>query len=584
MPNAQSKTSLNPNVFTFKIGGEAGFGIMSAGLNFAKVATRSGYHTFDYTEYPSLVRGGHNVMQISVSKDRVDSQYATTDFLVALNQETLNLHEHELIEGSGVLYDSDHNIDVSHLPSYVKTFELPLTHIIKEVNGSMVMRNSIAIGAALALLDGDLNILKTLIEESFGHKKNDVVSINHKACQIGYDYVLKEHAGDVKKILTPISGFTFNPDAPSLLLPTGNEAIALGAVASGMSFASIYPMTPTSNILHSLAPHQEKYGFVYKQPEDEISAINMAIGAAHAGARSMVATSGGGFALMSEGYGLAGITETPVVIIEGMRGSPATGLPTWTEQGDLRFVLHAHQGDFPRIVLAPGDVEEAFHASMLAFNLAEKYQTPVVVLVDKFICESHSSVAPFDYSNFKIDRGKLTLEKQDGYKRFAPSPDGISLRTVAGSGNHFVANSDEHDKIGYSNEEIENRNTQMNKRMQKLVTCSAQDMQAPVVYGPKDADVTIVSWGSNKGPILEALKVLPNVNYVHITWINPFPVEKLKQLLDNAKYLINIEANFSGQMHGLIKQHTSINILNNFVKYDGRPFYPEEIVERVKGI
>ena len=365
---------------------------------------------------------------------------------------------------------------------------------------------------------------------------------------------------------------------------SGNEAIALGAISAGLQFASIYPMTPISNILHVLAPLQEKYNFIYKQPEDEISAITMAIGASFAGARAMTASAGGGFCLMTEGYGLAAITETPLVIIEGMRGGPATGLPTWTEQGDLRFVLHAHQGEFPRIVLAAGDAEEAYHLTMQAFNLADKYQTPIIIVVDKQICESGFSNAPFNIENYKLSRGKFTTKKQSNYKRYELSKDGISLRSVPGSGNQIVANSDEHNELGYSNDEAKNRIDQMNKRMQKLATCAKEDMPAPKLFGPKNADLTIVSWGSNKGAILEALNNFNNVNFLHLAWISPFPTEAVKKVLSKAKRVLNIECNSTAQMAGLIKEKTGIEIKNNLLKYNGRPFFPEEIIAKIKKI
>ena len=310
----------------------------------------------------------------------------------------------------------------------------------------------------------------------------------------------------------------------------------------------------------------------------------MAIGASFAGARAMTATAGGGFCLMTEGYGLAGITETPLVIIEGMRPGPATGLPTWTDQGDLQFVLHAHQGDFPRIVLAPGDVEEAFHMTMQAFNLADKYQTPVVVMIDKCICESHWSVPAFDYGDYKINRGKLVLKKQKEYARYALNADGISPRALPGTGNHIVANSDEHNEVGYSNEEALNRRQQMEKRMKKLEMCMKEDMPEPMLYGPKDAEVTIVSWGSNKGVILDAMKELPNVNYLHVTWMSPFPTESVKNILKSARKIVSIECNYSGQLMSLISEKTGIKIKSNLLKYDGRPFYPEEIIEKVNSL
>jgi 2-oxoglutarate ferredoxin oxidoreductase subunit alpha len=266
----------------------------------------------------------------------------------------------------------------------------------------------------------------------------------------------------------------------------------------------------------------------------------------------------------------------------GMRAGPATGLPTWNSQGDLRFVLHASQDEFPRIVLAAGDVEEAFELTAKAFNLAEKYQTPVVVLVDRYLCESHGCVVPFDLNKNKIVHTDLIVDEVKDYKRYALSENGISPRAIPGSGNHFIINSDEHDEIGYSAEDADNRNAQMTKRMKKLKTCESEDMEQPAVYGPNNADLTIVSWGSNKGPIIEAMKDFKNVNYLHLTWLNPFPTEYVKDILHKAKKVLNIEENYAGQMAGLIKEKTGYDMHSQLLKVDGRPFYPEEITRKIR--
>ena len=562
--------------FIFKIGGEAGFGIMSSGLNMSKLVSRSGYFSFDYSEYPSIIRGGHNLMQIVISDEPVRAQYKTTDFLVALNKETIDLHAEELVDGGSLLCDEE-NKPLLQKSKKINIFLIPINKIAKEIGGSLLLRNTAALGASIALLGGNLEIFKNLIAQEFSAKDPKITENNFAVCQAGYDYAKKNYGDKIKNILKPRQSET-------KMVINGNEAISLGAVAAGMQFSAIYPMTPISGILHSLALLQKKYGFVCKQPEDEIAAINMAIGASFAGARSLVATSGGGFCLMTEAYGLAGMTETPLVIIEGMRGAPATGLPTWTEQGDLRMVLHAHHGDFPRIVLAAGDIEEAFHLTMLAFNLADKYQTPVVVIVDKQICESHMSIGLFDYKTYKVEVGKLLLKKQDNYKRFALSADGISTRSPVGFGNYVMANSDEHNEYGFSSEEAKNRIDQMNKRMQKLETCAKNDMSNPVLFGPKDADLTIVSWGSNKGAVLEAIKHFKNVNFLHLTWVSPFPAVAIKKALEKARRVLNVECNYSAQMGSLIREKTGIEIKNNLLKYDGRPFYPEEIIAQIKKV
>lgn len=562
--------------FTFKIGGEAGFGIMSSGSGFAKLATRSGYYIFDYAEYPSIIRGGHNVMQVTVSDEPVGAPYQSTDLLVALNQETLDLHAGELKAGAGVIYDAEKCVLPAATPQGVNVFAVPMNRMGKEIGNSFLLRNTAALGAAVALLGGEIKILKDLLTEEFSQRHPELVASNHNVAQAGYDYILEHYGEKIKNTLKRRSKIS------AQIVVSGNDALSLGAIVAGLQFAAIYPMTPISNILHTLAPLQEKYGFIYKQPEDEIAAVNMAIGASFAGARAMVATAGGGFCLMAEGYGLAGMTETPLVIIEGMRGGPATGLPTWTEQGDLRFVLHAHQGEFPRIVLAAGDVNEAFNLITQAFNLADKYQTPVVVMVDKNLCESHQSVPPFDCADYEIDRGKFTDKQQPDYARYALAADGVSLRSVPGVGNAVVANSDEHDAMGYSSEEADNRTKQMEKRMKKLATCAKNDMPTPKIIGPKNADLTILSWGSNKGAILEAMKNFSNVNFLHLTWMNPFPTKEVKNILEKSRRVLNIECGYGAQLAGLVKQQTGYEITNHLLKYDGRPFYPEEIIAQIK--
>ncbi len=577
MPPGQSTENVYlRSMFTCTIGGEAGFGVMSAGKTIAKLAVRGGHYTFDYSEYPSIVRGGHNVMYITIDDKPVLAQQRHINCLLALNQQTIDLHADELAIGAIVLYDSAKGMSVDKLGSGAVGVDVPMFRLAKEYGGSSVMRNTAALGAMIAVLGADLKMLYELISEEFAHKKPIIAEKNHDVAKAAYDYVHRTYADAPCHVLKPINKTSHR------LLINGNEAAAMASIAAGMQFASIYPMTPTSNIMHVLAKHQEEHNYVYKQPEDEIAAINMAIGAAHAGARAMTATSGGGFCLMSEGLGLAGITETPVVIFEGMRGSPATGLPTWTEQGDLRFVLHAHQGDFPRIVIAPGDMEEVFHMSMQAFNLAERYQLPVVILIDKHLCESHQAIDGLDYGSYVVDRGSVEKKVSDSYERYKVTKDGISPRSYAGSGNHYVANSDEHTTIGYSEESSENRLEQMHKRMKKVEVALKKDAWGPNLYGPKNAKTTIVCWGSTKGAALEALEEMSDVNVLHFTWMTPFPADDVKKLLEKSERIINIEGNYSAQFAGYLREQTGIAVTENFLKYDGRPFYSEEIVQFVQ--
>jgi 2-oxoglutarate ferredoxin oxidoreductase subunit alpha len=572
---------MKQKILRLKIAGQAGQGVKSAGLMFARFASRSGYNIFNYIEYPSIIRGGHNVMQISISEKEVQGPSNTTDLLIALNQDSLDMHVDEFVKGSCVIFDSGAKLDTSPVEGKAELVGVPLGELARESGGKDLLINTVALGAAATILGGDLKVLKGLVDDEYGDKGEEVINSNIKAIESGGKYVTDNYKDLVKDALNFDSS---KGTALKKMVLNGDEAAALGAIAAGVQFASIYPMSPISNVLHTLAAHQEEFDYVYKQPEDEIAAINMAIGASFAGARSMTATSGGGFALMGEGFGLAGMVETPVVIVEGQRGSPGTGIPTWSEQGDLRMVMHSHQGDFPRIILAPGDAIETFYMTMEAFYIADKYQTPVVVLIDKNICDNDQSTPIFDVSAYRVDRGKFTMEKVYDYKIYELTDDGISLRSIPGSGNFFIANSDEHDAIGYSSEEIKNRNDQMNKRMKKLETCALQDMPEPMLYGPEDADLTIVSWGSSKGSILDVIKNYDNVNFLQVTWMNPFPTEAVTKILEKAKKVLHVEANYTGQLAGIIREKTGIEIENKFLKFDGRPFYVEEIEEKIKSM
>jgi len=566
------------DIFSLTIGGQAGQGIKAAGLMLAKIATRLGKNVYTYSEYPSLIKGGHNLTQVSISKETVTAPRKSNEFWIALDQNTLNVHLTEFKDGCEIIFDEGKKYDLSQINGKANLIPIPLGKLAKDAGGSQIMSNTVAIGAVTALLGGDLQIFKDLLSDEFGRKGEETVKMNHLAAENGYNYALEHFADKKKTVLTKENVIE------QKMVANANDTVALGAIAAGLQFAAIYPMSPISNILHVLAAYQEKFGFIYKQPEDEIAAINMAIGASFAGARSMTATSGGGFSLMVEALGLAAMMETPLVIIDGMRPGPATGLPTWSGQGDLRFALHAHQGDFPRIVLAAGDAEDAFYLTMQAFNLADRYQTPVIVLVDKNICEHDQGLPIFDIKNYEIDRGKFTTKKENGFERYRLSDDGISLRSVPGSGNFFIGNSYEHTTIGHDTEEIKDINEQMRKRMTKLTTCAVNEDTSPKLYGPENADVTLVSWGSNKGSILQAIKDYPNINYLHITWMSPFPTKVVKAVLEKAKHIVNIECNYSAALGGLIKENTGIEITDNLLKYDGRPFFPEEISEKLESI
>jgi len=422
-----------------------------------------------------------------------------------------------------------------------------------------------------------------VIANVFGDKGAEIVEMNHAAAKFGYEYATKNL--DLKSFPYKLKAKTKNNEA---LAVTANDAVSLGAVAAGCKFMSSYPMTPASSILHNLAAWGEKVGMVVKHSEDEISAIHMAIGAGFAGVRSMTATSGGGFALMNEGLSLAGITETPVVIAESQRPGPATGLPTWTEQGDLAYVVNSGHGEFIRVVLTPGDAEEAFYLTTQAFNLAEKYQIPVFILLDKYISEGHQLVSNLDLDKIEIDRGLLLtekdLEKIKDYKRYQVTKSGVSPRAIPGQkGGVHLANSDEHDEHGFTIEGFtpQIRVDQVEKRLAKLEGI-LKEVPSPRLFGPEKARITLIGWGSIKGVVLEALKSLDDVNFLYVPCPWPLPEEKMRQAVKGVKKLVDIENNATGQFANLLRQQTGIEVDEKLLKYDGAQFFPEEVVESLK--
>ncbi len=573
--------------YTWKIGGEAGFGIKSVGLMFSKICTRAGLEVFDNSDYPSLIRGGHNTYQVTVSDQPVYGIEHQVDLLIALNQETIDTHWAELNHGSAIIYDATVvKIPKSKLADRnVSYYHVPWTEIYKKIDALPLMRNTISLGATVALMKLSWKDLESMIRQVFAHKEK-LIPINIQAARQGYDYIRDQYKEEEYKI--DLSHLEKRNKQDKRLVISGNEAIGLGALAAGCNFYAAYPMTPSSSLLHYLAEVAPQAGMIVRHAEDEISVINMALGASHAGARAMCGTAGGGFSLMVEALGLAGITETPLVILEAQRPGPATGLPTWTGQGDLHFVMHAAQDDFERIILAPGDTEECFRQTVLAFNLADQYQMPVIILSDKYLAESYRSTQVFDSKKVKINRGKIltaaSLRRQKDFRRYRLTADGVSPRTLPGTlGGIFLANSDEHDQYGLANEDSQNRIEQVDKRARKLAT-AARELDTVSVYGNPRARKTIIGWGSTKGPVLDAMRTMrkpDEFNFVHFNIIWPFPHEAFKRATARSKSFYLMEGNSTGQLGKLIRQETGVVMDHRFLKYDGRPLFPEEIRERL---
>ncbi len=571
---------------TWTIGGEAGFGIMSSGTMLARTFARAGYHAFGVNDYPSLIRGGHNVVTVRLGSTPFLGMTKDLNILVALNAETVELHKAELSEGAYVLFDpKEKEWAAEDFPKPVTLIPIPLRDIVNELHADVVMRNTVVLGASVSLLGIPFDALFSVIHDQFIRKGVQVVDQNEKIARSGFDYV-KTHFGDKQDMHLSVGTITGKQ-----AIVNGSEAVGLGAVRAGLKFAAIYPMTPINALISFLADHAKEFGVVYKQPEDEIAGINMAIGASIAGARSMVATSGGGFALMVEGLSLAGMVEAPLVIDLGMRVGPATGMPTYTEQGELLFAIHAGHGEFARIILAPGDAEEAYTLTTMAFNLADRYQIPVFVLTDKYLNESQWCIPVSQLQKpVTIDRGKLMIDDTgvlDGqFHRYdTSSDDGVSARSVPGAKHgQYYANSYEHDTTGHMTDRADARNTMAQKRLRKMKAIASVIMK-PVYAGDEHADITMVTWGTTKGSVMTAMDMLrrqgKKVAVITYPWVYPFPAEETTSLLASAKRVVDVEQNATGQLAQLIRAETGIDVKEKLLKYDGRPWLPEEIVSKL---
>ncbi len=568
---------------SIKIGGAAGQGIMSFGHILGKCLQRNGLWVFLHSDYPSLIRGGHNTVQIRASEERVYSQKKHSHMLVALNRETITLHQEEIEKRGVILFDKKDEIPEDEMKAEGVTY-IPLQ--IKELakyHGGFIFENIIAMGAVLGILGIDPKIAESVIADEFAKKGEDVIKKDINALHAGYD-----------AIKSKLSEFSMR--APRAKKPKGrifldgNLAITLGAIKSGMKFLAQYPMTPATSILTYTAKYEKDYGIVVKQVEDEIGVINMAIGAGFAGVRAMCATSGGGFSLMSEAVGLAANSETPVVIVQAQRAGTSTGLPTYTEQGDLRQVLHASQSDFSRVVVAPGDIEECFYDAFEAFNIAEYLQCPVIILTDKYLATSMRTEERFDTSDLEIERGKLLSQEKllgmERYNRYEITEDGISPRSIPGQKNGlFVGTSYEHDETSFTSEDPEMYVRQKRKRMKKFDNIPKEFFE-PFIYGDEKSETLIIVWGSTKMPALEAQKMLEDdgigCKVMQVHYLYPFPSEEVKREIEKSKNVIIVEGNMTSLLGSLIREKTGIRIKNRYLKHDGRPFYPEEIAEAVK--
>jgi 2-oxoglutarate ferredoxin oxidoreductase subunit alpha len=572
------------NEMTFRIEGEAGQGVESGGGGFALSMARSGLHVFGMQDYMSRIRGGHNYYQVRVAEKPLYTHTATVDLLMALLPGTVERHKEDIVPGGGIIYDQEFDIDEDDLKHReINAFALPLFEIAEEAGGK-IMANTACFGAAAGVTSFPFEFIASVIRDNFAKKGDKVVQSNLQTAEKAYQVAEERYAADFDYQLEGL-------DAPQRMLINGNQAFCLGALLGGCRFMSAYPMTPSTGIIEWMAAHSHQYDIVTKHTEDELAAILMAIGANFAGVRGMCATSGGGFSLMVESLGLAGMTETPVVIVEAQRPGPSTGMPTRTGQGDLLFIMHASQGEFPRIILAPGTVEECFHSGWRAFNLAEKYQCPVIVISDNFMANSVRSIERTDlhFEDVVVDRGRL-LTKEDldnlegEYLRYEFTEDGISPRALPGHPNAvFQACSDEHDQKGnFADEDPDNRTKMVQKRLRKL-DAAREEMREPFLYGPEETETTLVGWGSTYGALREVVdRHDGKANLLHFTDLWPLPVDKVLPHLDEAQRLITVENNATGQLARLLRTYTGVEVDQQISKFDGRPFSPEYVLDRLE--
>ncbi len=634
------------NQLSWMTGGAQGSGVDSAATIFAKACTYGGLHVYGKREYYSNIIGEHSYFQVRVAETTVRSHVDTVDLLVTFDAETVIRHGHEVIRGGAIIFDPTlrdtpiNKLDTLEpqitrpLLEKLRHEELPPTmagvlkmaerHGVKmfpvtyddfvnalsqelKVEGNRAKKtlNTLSVAVSLGILEYDFDMLLRALEAQFKGKAN-VIAMNLGAAEKAYNFGRKQFAAEFPWKLRHVNA------SERRLYLTGYQAIALGKLAGGCTFQTYYPITPASDESvylesHEVFPlrhgndrdgHAENGSIVVVQTEDEIAAITMAVGAALAGARAATATSGPGFSLMAEGSGWAGMNEVPVVITLYSRGGPATGLPTRHEQGDLRFALHAAHGEFPRLVLASGDIDEAFYDAIHAFNYAEQYQTPVVHIVDKALANSTQTVPIFDLDKARITRGKVlseaelaSLRHDGGYKRFAFVEDGVSPRAFLGSLHGVFWNTgDEHDEIGHITEDPSNRVMMMDKRMRKLETAAAEIPRREKFnfFGDPNAPITIVSWGSTKGAILDAMKVLQDegvqANFLQVRLIHPLPADDIAGILNRAQTTIGVEMNYAAQFAGIVREHTGTALRHLLVKYNGRPISRDEIVEGVKNI
>ncbi|ADQ67893.1 2-oxoacid:acceptor oxidoreductase subunit alpha [Halogeometricum borinquense] len=575
-----------PADFNWAIGGEAGDGIDSTGKIFAQALSRAGRHVFTSKDFASRIRGGYTAYKVRTAVDPVQSVVDRLDVLIALTPRTIEENLDELHEGSVIIYDGERTtMENVEIPEGMIGLDVPLKRLAEEAGGA-IMRNVVALGAACEVAEFPIENLDSALEKRFGSKGQQLVDNNKEAARKGQDYVADEYDHEFD--------YDLETTDEDYVLLNGDEAIGMGAIAAGCKFYAGYPITPATDVMEYLTGRIENFGGHVVQAEDELAAINLALGAARAGARSMTATSGPGIDLMTETFGLVATSETPLVIVDVMRSGPSTGMPTKQEQGDLNMLLYGGHGEIPRFVLAPTTIAECFWKTVEAFNLAEKYQTPVYLTADLAMAVTEQTFSPemFDMDKVEIDRGKVVDEDtisewQNEKGQFQPhaiTEDGISPRAFPGTdeGAHMSTGL-EHDELGRRTEDTDMRIEQVDKRTRKVETAKAEEDWSPREFGNPDADTLVVSWGSNEGAMIEAIDFLEedgiDVRFLSIPYM--FPRYDLTEAFEEADEVIVVECNATGQFADII-EHDTLTRVKRVNKYNGVRFKADELAADIK--
>jgi len=570
--------------YSIAIGGAAGQGIATPGNLLSRIFIRRGLQLNAYNAYQSIIRGGHIFLTIRVRNRPVQSHGDHLDLLLCLNQDTMDRHLRLMRPGTHVLFNGD-SIKPGEMADGVQLCPLPIKELTND-NRNKLVQNTVALGAMMHLMGIEFEVLQEVLTQQFGRKGQAVVDENITVARAGYEH----GAANFARISSVL------PTGPKpLAVWTGNEALGMGGAAAGVKFYCAYPMSPSTGVLHWMANNARELNIMVRQVEDEIAVSNMVIGAAHTGVRAMCATSGGGFALMTEAIGAASMMEIPVVYINVQRAGPSTGVPTKTEQGDLWQALGASQGDFERLIVAPMDTLDAFNTVPELFNLCDHYQCPGIVLSDLLISEGTFSFDPDSVDMCpEIDRGKI-ITKPNGtpdseYLRYKNTADGVSPRALPGTpGYTHVVATDEHDEDSVLiSDEFTNpikRRAMVEKRARKFDNI-LERISAPEIEGPADAEVTLVGWGSTRSVIAEAIEQLAEsgvtANQLAIKWIVPFHTEAVTEILSKANKTILVENNHSGQFFRYLRCETGITVDASIRKYDGEPFAPHHVADGVR--